>query len=590
MSMGFCGILFLLLALATDPAAARDGFSYNLELRGLESLGEDRVRQTFEDHSVLRNRKSENLVSVSNLRARLRQDVDLLQRILRAEGYYESGISEKLSRHQNKFNILISVDPGPRFTLSKVEISYSVDPDPETRQQALQALDLSPDAPLRSEDILTAQTRMIVIFPDLGYPLATADDRKIIVDHATRTASVEFMVSPGPRLHFGNARFEGLSSINQSYLQRMVGWQPGSFYNQQQVDEFRARLVKTGLFRSVNISLAEQEGPDRDIMVRLVENKHRTISVSGGYATSDGLSSNASWQHRNIFGNGERLLIGAHLAEIEQSLTARLDKPNFRRLDQTLSLETSAKNENTDAYDALTGEARVGLERLLTKHIAANLSVFGQYADISNSDNDRTYWLAALPAGVRWDNSNDILDPTTGFRVSLATAPTFIFNGANEFYLRSEVHASAYYPLDGDHDIVLAARVRAGSVYGISFDELPAKERFFSGGGGSVRGYGYQDIGPKDSDGDPIGGRSVAEINGEIRVHISDNLSVVPFMDGGNVYQSTLPGFDGFRWGAGLGVRYHTSFGPLRVDAATPLNRLPGESRFHLYISLGQAF
>ncbi|WP_417319951.1 autotransporter assembly complex protein TamA [Emcibacter sp.] len=583
-------ILVLLLTCFTSPALAAGDFSYDLKLHGFEKLPDETVRRSFEEHSVLSNRKSENFVSVSNLRSRLRQDVDLLERILRAEGYYNSKITEKLSRRENKFAVSISLAPGPRYLLDKIRITYPEAPDMEIQQKATAALSLKEGTPLRSEETLAAQTRMIVAFPEMGYPLARVEDRNIIVDHATQTASVEFIVATGPHTRFGAARFEGLSSVNRAYLERMVTWQKGTVYAQKKVDALRSRLSGTGLFRSIQVTLAEQESEERDILVRLVENKHRTIGLSAGYATSDGLSSDASWQHRNIFGNGERLLIGAHLAEIEQSLTARLDKPNFKRLDQTLFLETSARNENTDAYDALTADARVGLERLLTKNIAANLSVFTQYADITNSDNDKKYWLAALPAGIRWDNSNDILDPTSGFRVSLTSAPTFIFNGSKEFYLRSEVNLSGYYPLDGDRDFVLAARVRAGSVYGISFDELPTKERFFSGGGGSVRGYGYQDIGPRDPSGDPIGGRSVAEINGEVRVHISKTLSLVPFIDGGNVYESELPGFKGFRWGTGLGVRYHTSFGPLRIDAATPLNRLPGESRFHLYVSLGQAF
>ncbi|WP_321397208.1 autotransporter assembly complex family protein [Emcibacter sp.] len=578
------------MALAGTDLHAREKFSYGLDIQGFEKLPDSTVRQTFENHSVLLNKNSEPFASVSNLRARLKQDVDLMRRILRAEGYYNNQITEKLSRRENRFDVIITLIPGPRYILDKIEITYTTTPDEEIREKAFAALALEKGTPLRSEETITAQTRMIVAFPELGFPFARVEDRKIVVDHATRTASVEFIVTPGIRIRFGNVEFEGLSSVNESYPARMISWQPGEFFSQQKVDDLRSRLSGTGLFRSIKITLADQETVDRDIIVEVTENKHRTISVSGGYATSDGLSSDASWQHRNIFGNGEKLLIGAHLAEIEQSLSARLDKPNFRRLDQTLIIETSLKNENTDAYDALTADGRVGLERLLTNNLAASVSVFSQYSDISNSDNDRNYWLAALPVGVRWDNSNDILDPTKGFRASVSTAPSFIFNGSNEFYLRSEINVSGYYPLDGDHDFVLAARARVGSVYGISFDELPAKERFFSGGGGSVRGYGYQDIGPRDASGDPTGGRSVAEINAEMRVHISDTLSLVPFMDGGNVYEKVLPRFTGFRWGAGLGVRYHTSFGPLRVDAATPLNRLPGESRFHLYISLGQAF
>jgi translocation and assembly module TamA len=140
---------------------------------------------------------------------------------------------------------------------------------------------------------------------------------------------------------------------------------------------------------------------------------------------------------------------------------------------------------------------------------------------------------------------------------------------------------------------VLAARVRLGSIQGALIDDIAPSRRFYAGGGGSVRGFGYQEIGPRDSLGVPSGGRSLSEFSIEARVKtglLGGGLSLVPFFDAGSVEAGATPRFRGMRFGAGLGLRYQTGFGPIRVDVATPLNRRAGESPVAVYVALGQAF
>ena len=157
-------------------------------------------------------------------------------------------------------------------------------------------------------------------------------------------------------------------------------------------------------------------------------------------------------------------------------------------------------------------------------------------------------------------------------------------------YLKFENRSTAYFALREDQKVVLALRGRLGATLGAATLRLPASERFFSGGGGSVRGFGFQDIGPQDSNGDPIGGSSVAEVGIEIRTRVSEALGIVPFIEAGNVYPNTFPQFSGFRWGGGIGLRYYTSVAPIRLDIAVPLNKRPGDSDFQLYLSFGQSF
>ena len=151
-----------------------------------------------------------------------------------------------------------------------------------------------------------------------------------------------------------------------------------------------------------------------------------------------------------------------------------------------------------------------------------------------------------------------------------------------------QVDASTYKSFGSR--VVLAGRVRLGTIAGAPRDAIAPSRRFYAGGGASVRGYGYQDIGPRDPNNVPIGGRSLSEFSIEARVKAFGNFGVVPFFDGGNIYTSPLPKFTDFRYGAGIGLRYYSSFGPIRLDIGTPLNPQKGDARVAVYVSLGQAF
>jgi translocation and assembly module TamA len=163
--------------------------------------------------------------------------------------------------------------------------------------------------------------------------------------------------------------------------------------------------------------------------------------------------------------------------------------------------------------------------------------------------------------------------------------------GGRFTYARAQIDASAYHRVSDS--VVAAGRIRLGTIFGTSAFDVAPSRRFYSGGGGSVRGYGYQQLGPKDVDGDPIGGRGLAEFGLEARIRLKSlggNFGVVPFFDGGSLTTKSLPNLSNFRYAAGIGVRYYSSFGPIRVDFGIPLNRQKGDGPFAVTVSLGQAF
>jgi translocation and assembly module TamA len=191
-----------------------------------------------------------------------------------------------------------------------------------------------------------------------------------------------------------------------------------------------------------------------------------------------------------------------------------------------------------------------------------------------------------------YDASDSLLDPTTGFRLSGRISPEASTHNSQQFaYARAQFDASVYRPVS--ERVVAAARVRLGTIVGAGLFDIAPSRRLYSGGGGSVRGYGYQRLGPQDMDGDPIGGRGLAEVAIEARIRLSQfggNFGIVPFLDGGSLSTGSLPDFRNWRFAAGVGARYYSSFGPIRIDLGVPLNRRKGDGLLAVTVSLGQAF
>ncbi|HEX6603447.1 MAG TPA: BamA/TamA family outer membrane protein, partial [Sphingomicrobium sp.] len=203
----------------------------------------------------------------------------------------------------------------------------------------------------------------------------------------------------------------------------------------------------------------------------------------------------------------------------------------------------------------------------------------------------RTFLIAAAPLSLGYDGSDSLLDPTSGFRLSGRFSPEISAHGGSFAYARVQIDATAYRPVSDR--VVAAGRIRLGTILGASSFDIAPSRRFYSGGGGSVRGYGYQRLGPKDVDGDPIGGRGLAEFALEARIRLKQfggNFGIVPFFDGGSLTTEALPDFKDWRFAVGLGVRYYSSFGPLRLDVGVPLNRQKGDGPVAVTVSLGQAF
>ncbi|MFO1075311.1 MAG: BamA/TamA family outer membrane protein, partial [Geminicoccaceae bacterium] len=490
--------------------------------------------------------------------------------------------------------LAFQVVPGERYRLDQLKVELEDDPDGYAAP-SLADLGLVTGEPARTQVVLDAEQRLLRGAREAGFALAALGERDAVVDHATRTMDVTLVLKPGPRASFGQVTFTGGEGIDQAFLRGRVPMSEGERYTPAPLDKGQRNLFDTNLFSTIIVRPADKltEDGKLDVAYELRQRPARSIGAGVSYQTDLGVSTRLFWEHRNVLGAGERFRTQADVSMSQQSLVSTLTKPDFLRPRQSLIIDSTLKREDVEAYKALSAGAGVAVERELTDKLTGSLGVAFRYADIEAQQEPReSFALLSLPGRLRWDRANDRFSPTAG-GITLLTAEPFVdLLDTQRRFFKTRLTQTQYVGLTTSPQTVLALRGSLGSIFGVSRDQVPADERFYSGGGGSIRGIGFEMAGPLDDKDKPRGGRSVAEGSVELRLKLSNDLGAVLFLDGGTVFDSTLPtGGERVLFGAGPGLRYYTPIGPVRLDVGFPLNPREGvDDGFQLYISIGQAF
>jgi translocation and assembly module TamA len=581
-----------------DSAAAR---RYALRIEGLETVADSaELVERFDDKSVLR-KDEDDPANAAQIDRRAREDAELLTSLLQSEGYYDAEVEPGIALEGEQIMVELVAKPGPRFTFQSVELQ-GIEAAGEQAGKLREAFAVKAGDPVVADQVIAAGVALRVALGEEGFALAEVGEQDIVLDHETATARLVLPVMPGQVARFGDITVTGKPPFSPRHVAVIARFDKGDQFERSEVDDLRRALVATGLIASVETKLVPRDdGRTVDVAVHLEPAPMRTVAGELGYGTGEGVRLEASWQHRNFFNPEGALTLRGVAGTQEQLAAVSLRRSNFMRRDQVLTAQVSASNINRDAFDAKTLLLAAGLERQSnfiwqkkwTWSIGGELIASDERDTIGATGikRRRTYLIAAIPASLTYDGSDSLLDPTEGFRLGGRLSPELSFHGGTFGYTRAQLDASAYHPVSDR--VVAAGRIRVGSIFGADRDDIAPSRRFYSGGGGSVRGYGYQRLGPRDVDDDPIGGRSLAEFSLEARVRLKafgGNFGIVPFLDGGTLSTQSMPDFGDWQFGAGIGVRYYSSFGPIRIDVGTPLNPKSDDSRVAVVVSLGQAF
>jgi translocation and assembly module TamA len=560
----------------------------------------DNVPQGVRDQVDERLPDETNADGPLHARRQARRAQKVLEGVLNAFGYFDPTVTTEVIGEEDQARPQLTVDAGALFAVRRLVIQYEGDPPRDVDQDAARAsITLQPGMAAVAATVIDQERQIGAKLRRIGYPYAQATGRDVIGDKEGKTISVRYTVSAGPRVRIGEVVFPTDIRTNDRYLQRLNPIEEGQLYAPSQLALYNSRLSETRLFKSSIAKLTDDPfgtAPDgaeiRNVELRLEERKRNTLTLGAGYDTSEGFGVEAELLRRNLTSRGDFLVANARIAEREYGLDLVWRRPNELGYGKGLNFFASALDENTDAFNQQTGKLGLGVEVIKDPQFRYAYGADTRYIRQSGESDRRDFQVLSLNGSTQIDRSDSLLDPRKGWRVDASVKPTYAFSGDGPDvpYIRALAQGRAYLPLTQDARYVAAARLRLGTLVGASVDNVPGADRFFSGGGGAVRGYAFQAIGPFDANDVPLGGRSLAEASIEGRARVTDTIGVVAFLDAGSVSDTEYPTFDNLRVGAGLGVRYMTPAGPIRFDIATPLNPSDRDEAIQVYISIGQAF
>lgn len=577
------GALLLLVAAFCARASAQDlpTIPYTVTINGPV---DDEVATRIRAELTVEKRRDQGVPSIGVLEARVARDVTRAKEVLAAFGYYDGVVTPVVTDGGSTAAITISIDQGPLYKIGRFDIVWQGGKPPTP------VLAFATGLPASGRNIVAAGDRVIAKLKSDGYFDAATVERRAVLDRASGKVDVTLTLTAGREVRIGGFDVEGAEEIPGLRVQRLSSLETGELLTPKRLKDAEDRLLETGIFTDARAD-AVGSNPDRTVRLTVGERPMRTVSGAIKWSLQDGFAIEAAWEHRNIFGDAERLRTALTFGQQRQALEVSLRRYDTIFEGHTLLATFEIAHEDVDGQ-IYENAALIGtLETNIYDKIVGRYGASVEFVRDQGLTNGGDYALIGVRGEVAFDNSNDLLDPTEGYRLTLRALPYLGYNGDLRNFVIVEALGSAYLPLDRQNEFVLAGRLRVGSIFGEARDDIPLPKRFFAGGGGSIRGYSYKRAGPVNLNDEPIGGASVVEVNAEARWRINEDFGAVAFVDGGGAFEGSLPG-QGGEWfvGAGLGVRYYSPIGPVRLDVAAPLNARTGDPGVQIYISIGQAF
>lgn len=594
---GFFLLGLLWSSLITPFKLSAGSRAYKVDFRGVENPSQ--IRSLKDSSNLVRYRKKFPR-SMAALQYRANSDTPTFIDILHAYGYYDACVTNKSFRlPTGKYKIVVSVDKGIRYDLSKFQIRLK-DPDqielPFLKKLHLRDLDIQLKKPMLSTNIVDAEEKLVKDFTKNGYPFAKIAEKEVLVDQAQKTVAVELEVESGPKAYFGNICLETESKIKSKFIRNRIQWKPGELFDSETVQKTEKALYKTGLFSVVSISHGDELSSSDEIpmTIQLIDSKHNGFTLGGSYTTVwEGLGGQASWQTRNIFSSGTDFNLNYQINQKLQEAGIKYTFPDFLSRHQVIVLTSNVSKDEQPNYTEKAVKTDLYVERILSSHFKTSIGVKFDQLESTKSDNNGYFSLFGIPFNFNAQSSEKVLiNPTWGGWANVTYTPYFSLNQDDRDFSEVMFEASIYQFLIPSRRIVLAMNMVFGTLFGESNFDIPTPYRYFAGSPNHLRGYPYQEVSPLDGRGRPIGGRSLFLWSIEPRFMITKSIAIVGFLDVGNVYLSSWPDWkDAFLKSLGTGIRYFSFVGPLRLDIGFPMNKRPNIRKdYQIYFSFGQAF
>ena len=610
------------------PHPSADAISYTVDVAGLAEHKD--LDSLVKDASNAWKLRQEPPPTGAGLAQRVYADFPRLSAALQASGYYDGALEVRVAgvvvrpdgtgleaaaaaaekyRNADLAPVRIAVIPGAPYPLRRISVYDARTGKPVDRTLfSKRSFEYDDKAPARAATLVGLQTQWLDELRGKSYPLARIKATSARVDHNAHAVDASVTLDTGPRAGIGRLNVNTPPGIHEEIIRSYMYVEEGEDYSPEKLAAIRKSIARIEAVGSVRV----EDGDKLDakgnlpILVSVDARKEHAVGASAQYSTVDGPSLRAYWVDRNLFGGAERLRIDALAGfaplstgglgslgtkDVIGGLKASFLKPALGGTRNDLLLDASLMREKNDYYRAAFGNVSAQVRHRFDDRFSIQGGVLAERGHWDDVFGGHDYSLLGAPMSVAYDSTDVPLAPTEGVRATLTTTPYAKFLPQSVGMIVTKGQASAYKAIDPDGRYVMAGRIAAGSIVGQTIQDVPASLRFFAGGGGSVRGYAYRSLSPVGPTGTYVGGRSLFEASAEARIKITDTIGVVPFVDVGQAFNASYPDFSApVRAAAGLGLRYYTGIGPVRIDLATPLNPPKGAAHFAVTIGIGEAF
>lgn len=501
---------------------------------------------------------------------------------LRALGLYQARVRSEWQPGSPCWKARFEVEPGPPVTVAGVEVvltgEAAIDPSfVGVKEQS----PLKEGAPLLHSQYEALKTRLTSLAAERGYLDAHFVESQLLVDPDQGKAWARLNLDSGVRYRIGAVRVDQ-EVLKDKVIARMVTLKPGDPYDSNVLLETYRNLSESGHFSRVDVRAAVNERKEGQVPVDvdLTAVKRHSYDFTLGASTDHGPYAGVEYENRRINTLGHRVTGKLQLSPVLSEAAAEYKVPLLQEPWKDAGIGLRFKREVTDSTDSMLAALRATATR--TRGDWNETWSFDVQRELSHEAVD--LWTTLVMPGVTWDRlvSDDPLDPKEGYKVLVEA------RGASEAVLSTvdffQVRAKGKWVTTLGEKGRFIGRAELGATAVDDAALLPQSVRFYAGGDQSVRGYGYNALGPKDATGEVIGGAFLAAASVEFEQRIGDAYGAAVFIDGGNAFDDFS---DEFKLGAGVGVRWYSPVGPLRLDVAVPSDR--SEDNFRIHFSMGPA-
>ena len=560
----------------------------------------DRLRR---DALLLRQGDEADVRSGADITAAARADYGRLIGVLYEAGFFAPVISIRLDgREASEISPL-----SPPASVARVEIIVQTGAPFRLGQAQIAPLARDTDLPVGFATGQPANTALLrdatqaalLGWQNIGHANAVLSHQRIVAQNRDAVLDVDIGLAPGPVIRFGDLLPIGQVRVQPARIAAIAGLPSGEIYSPTALNRAEARLRDTGAFGAVALSLAPAKGDNSADVTAIVEEAPlRRLGFGAELASDVGIQLSAYWLHRNLFGGAERLRFDLAIAgiddiqngdKIDTTLSARFDRPATFGPDTALSLEAETVILREPSYRIEGARIAGGLTHRLSEEITLSGGLGLEFSRIEDGLGRRDLTRLTLPLGLIVDRRDAVLDARRGSYLAAELEGFGLFGASSG--ARITLDGRRYWPLGAGSATRLAARGQIDGMIGADLANIPPDDLFFSGGAGTMRGQPYRSLGAMQS-GLASGGRGFLGLSAELRHDLGESrFGLVGFADLGGISAEAWD-IDGTTWhsGAGIGLRYTTPFGPIRVDLATPTSGTAAGRDLFVYIGIGQAF